>query len=302
MRKRQIFIELTSLLDIILILIFLVVMQSHQTVNAVKDEAAIESQAAAQQVEELRGTILERDEEIASLQEAQAGLEADIEALKEEKASLQGDIESLQEELAALREEREALLAEIEQLKAERDALLAERDELAEERDALKSLVESLQERAEDLEAGIKEAEAARDQAVLERDILFHKIISDNAVLENTDVLSVSVEQLDHLLLDVPEEEDVILIQYDWDAPAYARNRLKTRIMESLRATEKEAVFVIFQYRRNDIYRMAYRMITDVITECRYEAGEEGIRFNYIEQDIQGKEVPDDGTGEAGLE
>ncbi|MBP5294495.1 MAG: hypothetical protein J6Y95_02105 [Lachnospiraceae bacterium] len=89
MKKREILIELTSLLDVILIMIFLLLSQARAETQAAIDDAAMESAAAESLAAELERVLDERDDLEASMEAERARFEEEKEALSESYAALE---------------------------------------------------------------------------------------------------------------------------------------------------------------------------------------------------------------------
>ncbi len=89
MKKREILIELTSLLDVILIMIFLLLSQARAETQAAIDDAAMESAAAESLAAELERVLDERDDLEASMESERARFEEEKEALSESYAALE---------------------------------------------------------------------------------------------------------------------------------------------------------------------------------------------------------------------
>ena len=190
MKRRQIFIELTSLLDVILIMLFILLIQARNTTAQALDTATeAESSAAA-----------------------------------------------LQAELAAAY--------------AEQDALRAAAD-----------------------------AEAERASA------LQRQLWTENIVLDNSLLLTVSVDRDGAIRLET-EGQGQIAIAYDWSDDVYARNRLRGLLLDKLKTTDREAVFLVFQYDRARVYHAEYEMIESIIQEVKQEARQRDIPLSVLELDI----------------
>lgn len=211
MRRREIFIELTSLLDVILIMLFILLTQAKTTTAQALDTAAQAENTAAE----------------------------------------------AQTELAAAR--------------AERDVLRAEADEQRDRADA--------QAQRADAEADRADAEADR------ADTLQRQLWTENVVLDNSLLMTVSVDREGKLRLET-EGAAVVVIAYDWADDTYAFNRLRGRLLEELKATKREAVFLVFQYDRARIYHAEYEMVKDVIQEIKQAAREREIPLSILELDI----------------
>ena len=95
MKRREIFIELTSLLDVILIILFVILTQARtQTADALTEAAA--DRAAA---EELRAELAARGDETDALREAAEAWRAETDALREEADAYRAETESLRRQL-----------------------------------------------------------------------------------------------------------------------------------------------------------------------------------------------------------
>ena len=191
MRRREIFIELTSLLDVILIMLFILLTQAKTTTAQALDTAA-EAESAAEQ---------------------------------------------LQAELAAAYGEQDVLRAE---------------------------------------------AEAQEERA----NALQRQLWTENIVLDNSLLLTVSTDRSGSILLETEGEEKTSL-PYDWADDTYAYNRLRALLLDRLKTTDREAVFLVFQYDRTSIYRAEYDMIERIIQEVKLEARERDIPLSILEMDIK---------------
>ena len=197
MKRREIFIELTSLLDVILIMLFILLMQAKTTTAQALDTAA----AAESNTEQIRA------------------------------------------ELAEAFEEQDALQARID-------------------------------------------AEAARADAQAERaDALQRELWTENLVLDNALLLTVSVDRSGAIRLET-EGEGLALLSYDWMDDTYARNKLRGLFLEQLRDTDRRAVFLVFQYDRARIYHAEYEMIETIIQEVKQEARTRDIPLSVLEMDL----------------
>ena len=190
MKRRQIFIELTSLLDVILIMLFILLTQARtRTAQALDTAALAESNA-----------------------------------------------EQLQAELSAAYDEQNALRA-------------------------------------------AADAEAERANA------LQRQLWTENIVLDNSLLLTVSVDRDGTVRLET-EGTDRTDIPYDWGNDTYAQNRLRALLLDKLRTTDREAVFLVFQYDRARIYHAEHGMIESIIQEVKQEAREREIPLSVLELDI----------------
>ena len=197
MKRRQIFIELTSLLDVILIMLFILLMQAKNTTAEAMDTAA----AAESNTEQVRAELIEAY--------------------------------------------------------AEQDALKAEID-----------------------------AETARADAQAERaDALQRQLWTENIVLDNSLLLTVSVDRSGNIRLET-EGNGLAALAYDWADDTYARNKLRGLLLEQLRDTDREAVFLVFQYDRARVYHAEYQMIEIIIQEIKQEARTRDIPLSVLEMDL----------------
>ena len=190
MRRRQIFIELTSLLDVILIMLFILLTQAKtRTAEALDTAALAESDAAA-----------------------------------------------LRMELTAAYDEQ----------------------------DALQARIDAQEERA---------------------DALQRQLWTENLVLDNSLLLTVSVDKSGQIRLETEGEAETI--PYDWAEDTYAKNRLRGLLLDKLKGTDQEAVFLVFQYDRARVYHAEYNMIEDIIQEVKRVARERDIPLSVLELDLQ---------------
>ena len=190
MKRRQIFIELTSLLDVILIMLFILLTQAKtRTAEALDTAALAESDAAA-----------------------------------------------LRMELTAAYDEQ----------------------------DALQARIDAQEERA---------------------DALQRQLWTENLVLDNSRLMTISVDRSGGIRLET-NGDTAASIAYDWADDTYAYNRLRGLLLDELDNTDREAVFLVFQYDRARIYQAEYRMIEAVIQEVKREAREQDIPLSFLELDL----------------
>ena len=190
MKRREIFIELTSLLDVILIMLFILLTQARTRTAQALDTAALAESSARQ----------------------------------------------LQWELT----------------------------EAYSEQDALRAAADAEKERANTLQ---------------------RELWTENLVLDNSLLLTVSVDRGGSIRLET-EGKNLALIAYDWADDTYAYNRLRGLLLDELDNTDREAVFLVFQYDRARIYQAEYRMIEAVIQEVKREAREQDIPLSFLELDL----------------
>lgn len=229
MKKRQIFIELTSLLDVIMIMLFMILMQARNT-------AAV----AVKETDEIR---------------------ASVEILQQEADAARLESDAAKAEAAKAAAEAEAVRSERETERAEAEAALAEASEAV-------------------MSAEARYAELRDGYNLLER-----QLITDNLVLDNSLVVTVSVDDASSIRLEATGRQPVI-IPYDWDNETYAVNSLRMEASEIIRQTENTTVFFVFQYDRNKIYEREYDLICRTVSDLKHSATETGKWMNYIETDI----------------
>ena len=82
------------------------------------------------------------------------------------------------------------------------------------------------------------------------------------------------------------EGKNLALIAYDWADDTYAYNRLRGLLLDELDNTDREAVFLVFQYDRARIYQAEYRMIEAGIQEVKREAREQDSPLSFLELDL----------------
>lgn len=207
--KRTIFIELTSLLDVILIMIFVLLMQARTRTAQAMDKAA-EEEKAAQEI----------SRELDAARESMSAREEEARAREE-----------------ALQEEIDGLIRDVE----------------------------------------------ARDEEI---DGLKRRMASRELVLDNSLLITLSVTEDSSIRLEQAEQAEV-RIAYDWENETYAVNRLRSLLSGGLDAAGGRAVFVVFQYDRDLIYRAEYDMILRLVNEMKLEAKQQEIPLSFLELDIQ---------------
>ena len=190
MKRREIFIELTSLLDVILIMLFILLTQAKTRTAQALDTAAMAESSARQ----------------------------------------------LQSQLTAAYDEQKALKA-----------------------------------------AAVAQEERA--------DALQRQLWTENIVLDNSLLLTVSVDR-DGTIRMEQEGAGLVRIPYDWANDTYARNQLRGLLLDKLKGTDREAVFLVFQYDRARVYHAAYEMIEGIIQEVKQEARQREIPLSVLELDI----------------
>lgn len=201
MKKRQIFIELTSLLDVILIMLFMILMQARTQTNSAMAEA-----------EEIKASVEEIKQEMA---DAQLKYEQEI-------SDAQFRYEEVSNEYASLQ----------------------------------------------------------NSYGILER-----QIITDNLVIDNSLVITVSIEADESIRMETTGKQP-ISIPYDWNDETYADNSLKAEAISRIQQSSDETVFYVFQYDRSKIYEKEYHLICNSVERIKQIAKENGKWVNYIEIDV----------------
>ena len=145
---------------------------------------------------------------------------------------------------------------------------------------------------AQQLETKLSEAydeqealRAAADAQTERADALERQLWTENLVLDNSLLLTVSVDRSGTIRLE-QEGEGLSLVPYDWEDDTYAKNRLRGLLLDKLKRTDKEAVFLVFQYDRARIYHAAYEMIESIIQEVKQTAREQDIPLSVLELDL----------------
>ena len=167
----------------------------------------------------------------------------------------------------------------MEDAAADRSALKEVRKELKAEQEAAAQVQESLEVQI----SGLEDDVAALEEQV---DTLGRQVISENLILDNSLVMTVSVAADTAVRLEIRGGETV-LIPYDWDDPTYAHNRLRSLLYEQLGFSDGRTVFLVFQYDRTAIYHAEREMILEVIGEIKLSASQEDVLLSFIEMDVR---------------
>ena len=137
---------------------------------------------------------------------------------------------------------------------------------------------------ATELRAELSGLRQERDAALERAEALDRARLTDNLVLDESLVITLSVESRGNLRLESGEIRESI--PYDWDDDTYAANALRARLLGMLRQTDREAVFIVFQFDRTAIYHAEYTMIGRVMNEIKLEAKQRDVPLSYMELDI----------------
>ena len=167
----------------------------------------------------------------------------------------------------------------IEDAAADRAALKEIRRELKDEQAAAASREESLK-----AEIGALESKAADLETQVEE--LGRQLLTEDLVMDNSLVLTISVAADTSILLEVREGES-IRIPYDWNDSTYAVNRLRSLLYEQLGLAEERTVFLVVQYDRTAIYHAEYETILQVVQGTKLEASQKEILLSFIEMDVR---------------
>ena len=146
-------------------------------------------------------------------------------------------------------------------------------------------------ERQAAIEQRLEQAEAERAEAVRERDALSRRILTDQIVLENSVILTLSVGEDRSILAEV-ENGGNRSIGYAWEEDGEAAEQLRSFCRDFLRTAAGKSVFLVFLYDRNRIYHAEYEMIASVVRQIREEAVQAGIAFSTVEADLSAAAQP----------
>ena len=143
----------------------------------------------------------------------------------------------------------------------------------------------------------VSEAEAQRDEARAEADLLSRMLHTEELLLDNNLVITLSVAEDESLLMEA-DGQTAAQIAYEWDKNGYpfeqVRNRLRT-MTNRFRNAEKQAgtegdfgVFVVFQYDSESIRKGQYDSVQKAVQGWKAEGGN-GVVLNYFEMDATPK-------------
>ena len=141
------------------------------------------------------------------------------------------------------------------------------------------------------LEKALSDAQAQTQALLLEAEALQEdlgsarrQLMSRDLVLDNSLLLTVSVPERDAIRLET-DSSDTQTISYRWEDDNYARNALLLALRQQITDTDRPAVFLVFQYDRETIYRAEYEMIRDVFNEIKLDARQREIPLSILELD-----------------
>ena len=120
-----------------------------------------------------------------------------------------------------------------------------------------------------------------RDEAREEAAAWQRQLISDDFVLENSLVVTLSVDERAVIRLETEGQRQTIA--YRWEDDNYARNALRAALNTA--ASGDKAVFLVFQYDRTAIYRTEYDMVRELLQELKLSAREREASLSILELD-----------------
>ncbi len=163
------------------------------------------------------------------------------------------------------------------------------RDKTAEEAAKASELAGELQEaegREKEALDKIGDLEKELERAGEERDALERQLLTQGLVMENSLMLTVSVAP-DRTIRLEQNGAALATVSYEWGDELYPSNILRTMLSQQLAQTDKEAVFLVFQFDRSVIYRAEYEMIDGVMKEMKLLAAQSDLPLSLIEIDTQ---------------
>lgn len=141
------------------------------------------------------------------------------------------------------------------------------------------------------LEQALSDAQSQTQALLLETEALQEdlgsarrQLMSRDLVLDNSLLLTVSIPERDAIRLEA-DSSDAQTISYRWEDDNYARNSLLSALRQQIADTDRPAVFLVFQYDRETIYRAEYEMIRDVFNEIKLDARQREIPLSILELD-----------------
>ena len=134
--------------------------------------------------------------------------------------------------------------------------------------------------------------QAEKNELMLQYDILQEnyntlgrQVLTDNIVLDNSLVITVSTKDDNSILLETAGRQPIV-ISYEWNDENYAANSLRTEITNLVNQDSKESIFFVFQYDRSKVYNSEYNLICGIVQDVKQFAKTTGKWLNYIEIDI----------------
>ena len=110
------------------------------------------------------------------------------------------------------------------------------------------------------------------------------QLMSRDLVLDNSLLLTVSVPERDVIRLETASS-GVQTISYRWEDDNYARNSLLSALRQQITDTDRPAVFLVFQFDRETIYRAEFEMIQDIFNEIKLDARQRDVPLSILQLD-----------------
>ena len=142
----------------------------------------------------------------------------------------------------------------------------------------------ALQTRIDALNAELADAQRELDAAREETAALQRQLLSDDLVLDNSRVVTLSAEGRDRIRVEFDGQSQTVT--YRWGDDNYARNALRAALRQA--AAGDKAVFLVFQYDRSAVYRSEYEMIRELLQEAKLEARQRELPLSILELDTGG--------------
>lgn len=158
-------------------------------------------------------------------------------------------------------------------------------EEAVEKAEKQEAAFEAISKDYEDLSKAFSDKETEMEQALAELEEAKEKLNSRDLVMENIDVLTVRIRP-DRSIFLHSEYRSFPTIDYSWEEPDYAYNRLKASLRDWISRAEDRSLFLVFRYDAEEIYHNEYEMIRRAVSEIRTEFKKQDITFYYIETDM----------------
>ena len=142
------------------------------------------------------------------------------------------------------------------------------------------ALEQALSEARTQAQALLQETEALQEDLGSAR----RQLMSRDLVLDNSLLLTVSVPERDVIRLETASS-GVQTISYRWEDDNYARNSLLSALRQQITDTDRPAVFLVFQFDRQTIYRAEFEMIQDIFNEIKLDARQRDVPLSILQLD-----------------
>ncbi len=142
------------------------------------------------------------------------------------------------------------------------------------------ALEQALSEARTQAQALLQETEALQEDLGSAR----RQLMSRDLVLDNSLLLTVSVPERDVIRLETASS-GVQTISYRWEDDNYARNSLLSALRQQITDTDRPAVFLVFQFDRETIYRAEFEMIQDIFNEIKLDARQRDVPLSILQLD-----------------